>query len=353
MTSARIRVLVIDDSAVNRRAIAHALESDPGIEVVGRAGDGEAGLQAALQLKPDLITLDLEMPRLDGFGFLRMLRGQSSTPVIVISSYTHRSDVFRALELGAFDFVAKPKPNDESARERFRRDLFERAHAVRFLKRASPLPHPTPPEAIAMGDAPLLVVAIAASTGGPPAIERILEALPSDAPLCVLIAQHMPAGFTDPFARRLDRLVSFSVAEARDGVAAGPGSAFIAPGGRQLSLERGRHGRLVLRVRAPTPDEAHAPSGDLLFESVARAVARDAVGIVLSGMGADGAAGARALQAAGADVWAESEETAVIYGMPGEALATGAVSRMLRVERIGRALVDEVRRRARRSRALK
>jgi two-component system chemotaxis response regulator CheB len=333
-----VTVLVIDDSPINRRTLTEMLESSPDVEVLDRASDGEEGLKKAASLRPDLITLDLEMPKLDGFAFLRLLMATVPTPVIVVSSYAHKSDVFKALELGAFDFIAKPYRQGKQELAEMRQELIEKVRSVRLIRPAKRETRARPAAVPAREPREPLVVAVAASTGGPPAVQKLLEAASAEPSTCFLVCQHMPARFTRAFAARLDRAGAFTVTEAHDGDLIAPGHAFIAPGGKQLSVEP-RAGKLALRVTEPKDRDKHAPSGDLLFESVAKVIGARALGIVLTGMGADGADGARALKRAGAEVWAESEESAVIFGMPKEAIAAGAVKRVLRLSEMGPALV--------------
>jgi two-component system chemotaxis response regulator CheB len=323
----RVRVLVIDDSASNRRALTQLLESAPNVEVVDRASDGDEGLKKAEALAPDLITLDLEMPRLDGFTFLRLLKARKPTPVLVISSYAHRSDVFKALELGAVDFIAKPsrgRPLDD-----VRAELLEKISAVRQLK---------PKLTRAAGDT--VVVAIGASTGGPQAVQQVLQALRGST-ACILVAQHMPALFTRAFADRLELALKRPVHEASGGERVTAGAAFVAPGGKHLALVR-EGGQLKLEVTAAHERDKHAPSIDRLFESVAASgVAAHAV--VLTGMGNDGAKGATAIAKAGGVVWAESDKTAVVAGMPQAAMKTGHVSFMLPIDELGTELAKSLR----------
>lgn len=331
------RVLIIDDSATNRRALSKLLEAAPGIEVVGRAADGEDGLKQALRLEPDVITLDLEMPRLDGYAFLRLLMARRPTPVIVVSSYAHPSDVFKALQLGAFDFVARPGEGDEGALGPVRAELLEKLRAARFMRREEPKPAP-PPKAKARAAKPpaperARLVLVGASTGGPPAVQKLLEGLVG-LPVCVVVAQHMPARFTTAFAERLDQSLPFRVTEAKTGDAIEPGRVYVAPGGEQLELAS-RGGRLVLEVKMAAPNDAHAPSVDRLFASAAKLDEPDVRAVVLTGMGADGAKGALALKKAGAEVWAEAESTAVVFGMPAAAIKAGAVAKTLALDELG------------------
>jgi two-component system chemotaxis response regulator CheB len=343
-----ITVLVIDDSAHNRRMLIQLLESDPGLQVIDWAGDGEEGLRKVVDLRPDVVTVDLEMPRLGGYTFLRLLRNTAPTPVIVISSYSHKADVFKALELGAFDFIAKPQKVTPEARESLRVELLEKVRAARMVRRAGARrgigragkdsQAPKGPQEIPF------VIAVAASTGGPPAVQRLLEALAVEPTPCVLVCQHMPAQFTKAFAERLDRIGPFNVTEAAEGDRLVPGHVYIAPGGRHMVLEE-EDGSLVLRIPPPGEKDRYAPSADRLFVSVARTLGPKALAVVLTGMGSDGAAGLRDVHQAGGEVWAESEETAVVFGMPQEAIATGLVKRVLPLGEIGPALVSVARRR--------
>ena len=332
--AAPVSVLVIDDSAANRRAISHLLEGAAGLTVVGRAADGEDGLKQVLRLKPDVITLDLEMPRVDGFTFLRLLMAAAPTPVVVLSSYAHPADVFKALQLGAFDFVAKPRSGGADDLHPVAAELVEKVRAARLARR-DPSPPGSPPRRPGAVP-PVTVVAVAASTGGPPAVQRLLEAL-DGLPVCVLVAQHMPPRFTSAFAARLDQALGFTVAEGTSGARLGAGRVWVAPGGARLEVVE-RDGRLVLAVSPAEAADLHAPSADALFASVARHLGPRAHGVVLTGMGQDGAQGVQALAAAGATTWAEAESTAVVFGMPGAAIATGAVQQVLPLGHLGTAL---------------
>lgn len=328
MSGRKIGVLVIDDSARNRQLIRQALAKDPAFDVVGFASDGDEGLKMAHVLQPDVITLDLEMPRLDGFAFLRLLRSRAPTPVLVVSSHAHTSDVFKAMELGAYDFIGKPDVSGPS----FEDDLLEKLHAVQFMR--EPI---RPVDTLERPSAPF-VIAVGASTGGPGAIQRLLEGLAADPEPCLVIAQHMPSGFTQAFAERLDRLGPYAVREAAEGDVLEAGKAFIAPGGKHLSL-RQRNGQVELQVTAAEAGARHAPSVDRLFASVAEVLGSRAVGVVLTGMGNDGARGAKAIADAGGVVFAESQESSVIFGMPQEAIAIGAVKHVLPLSRIPEALL--------------
>jgi two-component system chemotaxis response regulator CheB len=333
----KLRVLVIDDSAVNRRLLSDLLGRDHDVEVIATAADGESGLKLALSERPDAIALDLQMPRVDGFTFLRLLMAKRPTPVVVFSSYARKADAFRALELGALDFVARPArpllPDDAAVVE-----LLAKLKGVRHLG-AGAL-RPSRPEGTPTRRAPRLAV-IGASTGGPPALTRILGRLAADLPLAVLVAQHMPARFTKAFAERLNRSSSFEVEEARGGEELLAGRALIAPGGSDLSVECVGE-QLRTRVSVPPEGRTYRPSVDLLFESAAAAAPGagvSLVGAVLTGMGADGKRGTIALARAGALTLAESQQSAVIWGMPKEAIDTGKVARVLHLDDLVEALV--------------
>ncbi len=328
-----ITVLVIDDSAANRRELTRLLEDAPGVRVIDRAGDGEEGLKKAIALKPDVITLDLEMPRLDGYSFLRLLMARAPTPVIVVSSYAHPSDVFKALQLGAFDFVARPNAGDSLAS--LRGELIEKVRAVRFVRREELLAAPA--RRVKAAKAPelerALVVGVGASTGGPPAVQKLLESL-EDLPVCVLVAQHMPARFTEAFAERLDQTLSLRVREARSGDKLLPGRVYVAPGGEHLEVAV-RGDEPVLVVKPNLPGDTYAPSIDRLFRSMAAVLGAEATAVVLTGMGSDGALGVEALAKVGASCWAEAESSAVVFGMPEAAIKTGAIRRVLALEALG------------------
>ncbi len=339
---ALIRVLVIDDSVFSRQTITRMLEASPLVEVVGVAGDGEEALRKTFQLNPDLITLDLEMPRMDGFTFLRLVMIRQTTPVIVITGRAGQEEMFRALELGAIDFIAKPSPLGAPEFEATQQELIRKVHAVRHLRmdkvRDRLATAPVPTEAREGGEASLpRVVAIGSSTGGPAAIMRILGSF-REAPACtVLIAQHMPEGFTRSFAQRINRLTPFRGQEAQGGEALSEGSVLVAPGGGHLELES-RDGRLVARVVPRAPNDRYVPSVDRMFAAAAKHFGPQLLAVVLTGMGDDGRRGVSQVKEAGGRVVAESEETAVVFGMPKQAIRTGGVDAVLPLDRIAGAI---------------
>ncbi len=339
-----LRLLIVDDSRASRGELEAMLASAPGIEIAGHAGDGEEALRQALALAPDAILLDLQMPRMDGFTFLRLLMERHPTPVVVLSGASRRGDVFKSLEFGALDFVAKPEEGGLSA---VRGELLAKLEVVRALRIENLEPiaaRERPPARMAALVEPPRVAVIGASTGGPRALQEILAALPGDLPLGILVAQHMPARFTRAFADRLARTSRLAVAEAADGDLVAAGRVLVAPGGCHLELERAPEpgGTLRAAVRPRDPAAAgdrYCPSVDRLLASAARLLGPRVCAAILTGMGTDGRAGAEAVRAAGGLTLAESERTAVVYGMPGAAVAAGAVDEVLDLQDVAGRLV--------------
>jgi two-component system, chemotaxis family, protein-glutamate methylesterase/glutaminase len=334
-----VRVLLVDDSATSRAHLSSILEDAAGIQIVGQASDGEEGLQLALKLQPDVIVLDLQMPRMDGFTFLRLLMPRRPTPVVVVSSQARRTDVFRALELGALDFVAKPSGTAASL-EAFREEVLRKCATVLALRLENLTARRPMPVVAAEPEAEVRVVAVGASTGGPQALSQLVQAIPGDAPLALVVAQHMPERFTATFAQRLARTGAFSAKEAEDGDRVAVGRILVAPGGRHMEVIREDEGTLRTRI---LPGEGatsrYTPSIDRLFASVAAACGRSACGVVLTGMGNDGREGVQAIRRGGGLTLAESEDTAVVYGMPQVAAETGAVDEVLALGAIAERLV--------------
>lgn len=345
-----LRVLVVDDSAYNRQTIAAMLAEEPGVEVIGRAVNGKEALQMAFDLRPDAITLDLEMPEMDGFAFLRLLMAKRPLPVIVVSGHADRDSVFRALEVGALDFVAKPGRQIGPELRQIADDLRAKIAMVRRLEivHLNAIPRGSakaPPPAFAVEPAPevapevdagdpdptrpLGLLGIAASTGGPPAIQQLLCSLPANLPLAIVIAQHMPARFTRAFAGRLDKICPFRVIEAEDGDRIVRGTVYIAPGAHNVEIVGDRQEGGRLRVREATRGASLMPSGDLLFRSGVQVFGPHFCALVLTGMGSDGRDGAEAAHRGGALVLAEDPQTAVMPGMPRSAIDAGVVDQVL------------------------
>jgi two-component system chemotaxis response regulator CheB len=341
-----IRVLVVDDSALMRRLLSEILATDPEIEVVGTAGDPFAARDRIKQLLPDVLTLDIEMPRMDGLTFLGNLMRLRPMPVVMISSLTERgADVsLQALELGAVDVVAKPQLD-------LSRGMIDQAAEiitkVKAAASARPRARVAAAPVLAKGSAPGLrttdrVIAIGASTGGTEAVAQVLAALPADAP-GVVIAQHIPPEFSRRFAERLDSTTRLTVSEARDGDPILVGHAYVAPGQRHLRVERSG-ARYVCRVGDDEPVNRHRPSVDVLFASVADSAGANAIGVLLTGMGADGAHHLGTLRQRGAPTIAQDRETSVVWGMPGEAVKRGAAGEVLALERIAERVIALARR---------
>jgi two-component system chemotaxis response regulator CheB len=316
------------------------LASDPGIEVAGSATDGVDAIAKTLRLKPDVITLDLEMPNMDGFSFLRWLMNERPTPVLVISSLSDSRSVFRALELGAVDFLAKPEARISKSIENVRDSLVSKVHVILDLEMTKvkstidllAREHVQPParkeDEMPREHGPVEVVAIASSTGGPPAIQAILSTLPADLNAGIVISQHMPAGFTRSFAERLNKLSPLMVCEAAAGDRVKAGTVHIAPGGYHLIVRKSRSG-LVVELAPRDPSDKYVPSADRMMVSVAEACGPSTLGVVLTGMGNDGVAGVVAIKGKQGQCLAESEESAVVFGMPYEAIRTGLVDKVL------------------------
>jgi two-component system chemotaxis response regulator CheB len=344
-----LRVLVVDDSALNRDEMVSAL-ANTDAEVVGMAQNGSEALRLAPNLKPDVITLDLEMPKMDGFSFLRIVQSVWPCPVIVISSCSADRNVFRALELGAIDFVAKPETSSERL-NLLPAILKEKLEAVRAmtpgiwsrppLADRAPFQTPVVPRKL-QGAPPRHFIAVAASTGGPTALTTILSQLNADPRCAVLIAQHMPDTFTRTFAERLNRHSALDVSEARTNTPIWGAAALVCPGRRCLEVQLDGN-RFVTDVRFPTPQDRYVPSADRLFTSLANVAGRNTIGVILTGMGDDGMEGAKALVRRGGVVIAESEETAVVYGMPQAAVKAGVVRRSLPIGEIANYLNDLMR----------
>jgi two-component system chemotaxis response regulator CheB len=345
-----IRLLVVDDSAYNRRNIADVFTDQPQVEIVGKAADGEEALKLVTLLKPDAITLDLEMPRMDGFTFLRILMAKAPTPVIVVSSYAQRENVFKALELGALDFVPKPDrlgPDSTEVREEILKkvllvralrpsfvptSLVRRGTSGAFTPEGQPAGFDFAPRPTAY-KAPKWVVAIASSTGGPSALLQLFARFPATTPAAFVVAQHMPDKFTRTFAERLDRRGPVRTVEASDGDLLNPAAGYVCPGRKCMELSQ-QGLELRLRVGPAGTGDRYVPSANRLFKSVA-AVGPRCVGVILTGMGDDGVEGGRAIRDAGGIVIAESQETAVVNGMPGAAVRAGITSDVLPLPAIG------------------
>jgi two-component system chemotaxis response regulator CheB len=341
-----IRVLIVDDSALMRAFLSRVVHSQSDMDVVAVAADPLVAIEQIRLRSPDVITLDVEMPRMNGLDFLRKLMSVRPLPVVMISSLTRdgAQTTMRALELGAVDFVAKPQ--DIAQLDACAQDNAEKIRAASMARLprgprrpavAAPMvpARRAPPLACASSDA---LIAIGASTGGVEALREVLSALPAAMPP-IVIAQHMPPGYTETFAKRLDAGCELAVKEAQDGEPALPGTAYIAPGGRHLTVLR-RAGGYAVRVSDDAPVNRHRPSVETLFRAVASAARERAIAVMLTGMGNDGAQAMLEVSAAGGYTIAQDEASCVVFGMPRQAIALGAVREVLPLGRVARRLVE-------------
>jgi two-component system chemotaxis response regulator CheB len=314
----KIRVLVVDDSALMRKLIPQVLHRDPSIEVVGTAMDGEMGLKKIAELRPHVVTLDLDMPRMDGIEMLRQITHKHRVPVIVFSAQTDRSAslTLKALALGAFDFVASGAP----------KMIITVPSMKRKEHRRTSLPN-----------WPSRIVAIGISTGGPNALQYLFSQLPEDFPGCLLVVQHMPEGFTDMFARRLNESCAIEVKEAQSGDLLLAGRALICPGNRHMKVRRMEHGNIAILVDQPRVN-GHRPSADVLFQSVAQEFGSNSIAVLMTGMGDDGATGMGAVRAAGGLTIVQSPDSCVVDSMPRSAIERGFASRIVSLSNLSSVL---------------
>jgi two-component system chemotaxis response regulator CheB len=351
----KTRVVVVDDSALVRSLLKEIIDRQRDMECVGTASDPFVAREMIRNTSPDVITLDVEMPRMDGIDFLGKLMRLRPMPVVMVSTLTERGAevTLRALELGAVDFVAKPKIGLADGMRQLAEDITDKIRiAARSQVKRSAVPaagavpargETAEPAAVASVGrlSTEKLIFIGASTGGTEATKELLMGLPHDAP-AVLITQHMPPGFTTSYAKRLDGLARIRVKEASDGERVLPGHAYLAPGGLHLSVERSG-ANYIARVRDGEPVNRHKPSVEVLFESAARVVGPNAFGIMLTGMGADGAKAMRAMRDAGAYNLCQDEASCVVFGMPREAIAQGAAHEVLPLGQIAAHLLERLR----------
>ncbi len=339
------RVLIVDDSALVRQMLTQMLSADPEIEVVGTAADPLIARQKIKELNPDVITLDVEMPNMDGLSFLDKIMRLRPMPVVMVSSLTQKgADVtIQALEMGAVDFVAKPTIDLRAGLQEKAGELIGKVKAAAGSRVA---PRAAPPRRLAATGPGFrtteTLVAIGASTGGVEALKEVICALPADAP-AIVVTQHMPGHFTGSFARRLDGQAAVSVTEAQDGARILPGHVYIAPGNAHLQVVRSG-AVLTCRLNDGVPVSGHRPSVNVLFQSVAEAAGQNSVGIILTGMGKDGAEGLKAMRDAGAATIGQDESSCVVYGMPRVAKQLGAVETELPLGQIAARILDCCRR---------
>ncbi len=337
----KIRVVVVDDSALIRKVLKQLLETAPDIEVVGVAPDPIVAREIIRDTDPDVITLDVEMPKMDGLEFLSRLMRLKPTPVVMVSSLTARGSevTLKALELGAVDFVAKPKFDIQNGMQESAREIVEKVRIAANARVARSKPLDTSPAnsadvvlpvSLSRVSATEKLIIVGASTGGTEAIKAFLTRMPADCP-GILIAQHMPEAFTKSFAQRLDSQCKITVSEAQGGERILPGHAYIAPGHSHLLVARSGANFVTELSQAP-PVNRHRPSVDVLFRSAANVVGRNALGVILTGMGKDGANGMLEMKQAGAHTFAQDEATCVVFGMPREAIAAGGVDEVVALD---------------------
>ncbi len=344
-----VRVLIVDDSALIRQLLSMLLSTDPTIEVVGAAADPFEAREQIKALNPDVVTLDIEMPRMDGLSFLQKIMTLRPMPVVMISTLTQaNADItIKALELGAVDFIAKPTTNVAAAMEALAAELQAkvkaaararvRRHIPAVATAAASGPAPARAPSAASFRHPGKVAFIGASTGGVEALRLVLTSFPADGPP-TLITQHMPERFTTSFANRLNQLCPMTVVEARHEQPVEAGHVYIAPGAHHLEIVRSG-GRLLCRLHDEAPMSGHRPSVDVLFRSAARVIGRHAVGVILTGMGKDGAAGLLEMRGAGAITLGQDEDSSLIYGMPHVAFERGAVMRQYALDKMAGAIL--------------
>lgn len=350
----KLRVLVVDDSGFFRRRIRDMLNADPELEVVGEAATGREAVDQTVKLRPDVITMDVEMPEMDGIAAVRDIMQRRPTPILMFSSLTYEGaqSTLNALEAGAVDFMPKRFADISADAEQVKRQLQTRVREIgrrglygrrSAARREEPRPQPVvqappperqPPSRAALRPGRFALVVIGTSTGGPVALQRVLTQLPARFPLPLLLVQHMPASFTAAFANRLNELCAIGVKEAAEGDVLLPGHALLAPGGQQLGV-RIVGGQPTVHLFAPTPDQFYKPSVDIAFTEAAKACPGKVLGVVLTGMGADGCEGARLLKQTGSSVWSQDEATSVIFGMPGAVARAGLTDRVLPLDAVG------------------
>lgn len=346
-----LKVLVVDDSAYVRKVVKQMLSRSPFLEVVGTARDGREALELTAQLEPDVVTCDLIMPELDGVGFVREQMARRPLPIIIMSIASETGEAaLTALDAGAVDFVQKPTALATEKIFEVSDELIEKVKAAAGIPmaRVRVAPPPPPLTAAPAPGAPVTrkeladVVVIGISTGGPQALKQLVPQLPADFPAPVAMVMHMPVGYTEMYARKLDELSPLEVREAREGDVLRAGSALLAPAGRHLTFRRRADGSVVAHLDSKPFDLPHRPAVDVLFRSAAEVYGQRVLGVVMTGMGSDGRAGAAWIKAQGGLVYTESEETCVVYGMPASVVEAGLSDRSVRLDRMALAIREAV-----------
>jgi len=344
-----IRVLVIDDSAVMRKLLIELINSAPDIEAVGSAPDAHSARDLIKTLNPDVLTLDVQMPKMDGIEFLERLMRLRPMPVVMVSSFTEAGSetTLRALELGAVDFIGKPRMDSAQSTEDYAQELLDKIRAAYGARVRRSVParelaplsvNVVPPLIARPVQAGSRIVFVGASTGGTEALKDFLLGIPADCPP-ILIVQHMPESFTASFAKRLDTLCPPRVIESRGGERLESGTVYVAPGHSHLTIKRSTNGYVTELLKTP-PVNRHRPSVDVLFDSAAELLGKNAVGVILTGMGKDGAQGLLRMRQAGARTFGQDEASCVVYGMPREAALVGAVEEVIALDAMSRRVLS-------------
>lgn len=350
--NSKIKVLVVDDSAFMRTALSRMIASDPGLWVAGTAASGTEALQKIANLDPDVVTLDVQMPGLDGLETLRAIMAQFPRPVIMVSSVTVKDaeTTFSALGAGAFDYVPKQLSAASLNILHIRDDLIAKIRVATESRRAREhfvpprkLPQPAERAVAEASHSSLAIVAVGISTGGPKALQEILPTLPADFPVPILIVQHMPPGFTNPFAQRLNSLCAASVCEAVHGESVRPGVVYIAPGGCHMTVERSKNARISICLSDKPENQLHTPSVDVTMQSVAAAFHSHAMGLIMTGMGSDGAQGMEAIHRAGGLTLGQDEASCAVYGMPRVCAEMGVLDRIVPLSQITQEILHATR----------
>jgi len=345
----KTKVLIVDDSAYTRQTMKKILQEVSSLEVIGIASDGIDAMAKTLRLKPDIITLDFEMPEMDGFSFLRWLMKERPTPVIMVSSHADSKTVFKALELGAVDFIAKPTRSASLELQTIGKDLLRKVRGIKNIRLDILSKNLELLEGEGIVEIPeagkkqraIDVVAIGSSTGGPAALQIILTRLPSDFQAAMVISQHMPRGFTGPLSERLDKLSQLKIKEGEEGDQIKKGTVYICPGGFHLGITQKKE-KLLIALKEGRPTDKYTPSVDYMMTSVAEHYGASSVGVILTGMGNDGRNGMLEIKTKGGYTIAEAESSAVVFGMPAEAIKTGAVEKVLPISEISSEIIRVV-----------
>lgn len=358
-----VRVLVVDDSGFFRRRVTEMLNADPQLEVIGSASNGQEAIEQVNKLHPDVVTMDIEMPVMDGITATRQIMQSHPTPIIMFSSLTTdgAKATLDALDAGALDFLPKRFEDISNDREEARKILCERVRQLARrsapVKRATaavkPIPSPsiksTPVTSKPVSPAPsplrargdIKLVAIGTSTGGPVALQEVLCKLPENFPVPLLLVQHMPGSFTPAFAQRLNTLCAITVKEAADGDVLQAATAYLAPGGKQMTIEK-KGEQAVVRITEALPNQTYKPSVDVTFQSIAKLFPKNTLAVILTGMGADGREGCRELKQGGSVIWAQDQASCVVYGMPAAVTEAGLSERNLSLPDIGSSITQRV-----------